>query len=401
MVDKPVHILLVDDDEDDYILTRDLLADIPDSQFQLDWTPDPDEALKTMCRNEHDLFLIDYQLGRMNGLSLLQEAMRMGSSIPMILLTGQGERAIDLGAMRAGAVDFLEKGRLDSALLERSIRYTLQGRKHAEELERRVRERTEELAQANRALQAEIAERTRVEKALRATDRRKDEFLGTLAHELRNPLVPIRNALEIMRLSGNKPDVVESSRTMIDRQIKQMVRLIDDLLDVARVSRGTIQLKRERVAVSRVITSALESCRPVIDRAGHRLTMSVPKEPIILDGDPTRLAQVLANLLDNAAKYTEPEGSVSLSVTTDDNNVVVRVKDNGVGISTDMLPRVFDIFTQVGSSCDGTQHGLGIGLSLVKTLVQLHGGTVEADSAGLGKGSEFTVRLPLPVACSP
>ena len=153
-----VRILLVDDDEDDYLLTRDLLADIPDSRFQLDWVPDPDAALETMCRNEHDLFLIDYQLGRTNGLSLLRKAMELGSTIPMILLTGQGERAIDLGAMQAGAVDFLEKGRLDSALLERSIRYTLQGKKHADELERRVRERTAELALANQALQAEVAE---------------------------------------------------------------------------------------------------------------------------------------------------------------------------------------------------------------------------------------------------
>jgi signal transduction histidine kinase len=395
-----VRILLVDDDEDDYLLTRDLLADIPDSRFQLDWVPDPDAALETMCRNEHDLFLIDYQLGRTNGLSLLRKAMELGSTIPMILLTGQGERAIDLGAMQAGAVDFLEKGRLDSALLERSIRYTLQGKKHADELERGVRERTAELALANQALQAEVAERTRVENALRATDRRKDEFLGTLAHELRNPLVPIRNALEIMRLSGNTPAVVESSRTMIERQIKQMVRLIDDLLDVARISRGTIQLKRERVEVSRVLASAVESCRPLIDSAGHRLTVSIPTEPIVLDADPTRLAQVLLNLLDNAAKFTEPEGSICLSAARDAGDVVFRVKDTGLGIPTDMLPRVFEIFTQVGHSRDGTQHGLGIGLSLVKTLVQLHGGSVEASSAGLGQGSEFIVRLPLPETAS-
>jgi signal transduction histidine kinase len=294
----------------------------------------------------------------------------------------------------------LEKGRLDSALLERSIRYTLQGKKHADELERRVRERTTELALANQALQSEVAERTRVENALRATDRRKDEFLGTLAHELRNPLVPIRNALEIMRLSGNKPAVVESGRTMIERQIKQMVRLIDDLLDVARISRGTIQLKRERVEVSRVVASAVESCRPLIESAGHRLTVSIPTEPIVLDADPTRLAQVLLNLLENAAKNTEPAGSICLSAARDGGDVVFRVKDTGLGIPTDMLPHVFEIFTQVGRSSDGTQHGLGIGLSLVKTLVQLHGGSVEASSAGLGQGSEFIVRLPLPETAS-
>ena len=390
-----VRILLVDDDEDDFILAHDLLADITDSHFQLEWASDTDDALKIMCRNEHDLFLIDYQLGRTNGLLLLREAMKLGSTIPMILLTGQGERAIDLGAMQAGAVDFLEKGRLDSALLERSIRYTLQSKKHADELERRVRERTEELARANQALQSEIAERKRVEDALRATDRRKDGFLSTLAHELRNPLVPIRNALEIMRLAGNDPAVVESSRTLIERQIKQMVRLIDDFLDVARLSRGTIQLKRERVEASSVVASALESCRPFIDRAGHRLMLSIPIEPIVLNADPTRLTQVLVNLLDNAARYTEPGGTIDLSVMVENDDVVFRVKDTGIGISAEMLSQVFDIFTQIANSSDGTQHGLGIGLSLVKTLVQLHGGTVEANSDGLGRGTVFTIRLPV------
>ena len=182
---------------------------------------------------------------------------------------------------------------------------------------------------------------------------------------------------------------------MIERQIKQMVRLIDDFLDVARISRGTIQLKRERVEASSIVASALESCRPFIDRAGHRLTLSIPSEPIVLNVDPTRPAQVLVNLLDNAARYTEPGGTIGLSVMNEEDDVVFRVKDTGIGIHADMLSHVFDIFTQIANSSDGTQHGLGIGLSLVKTLVQLHGGTVEARSAGLKKGSEFMIRLPI------
>jgi signal transduction histidine kinase len=394
--EAPVRILLVDDDEDDYFLTCDLLADIPDSNFQLDWLADPEAALEAICRQDHDMFLIDYRLGCTDGLSLLRSAIKLGCTAPIILLTGQGERAVDLGAMQAGAADFLDKGRLDAALLERAIRYTLQGKRHADELERRVQERTAELALANQALQTEVAERIRAEEALRETDRRKDEFLLTLAHELRNPLVPIRNALEIMRLSGNQPTVVESSRAMIERQIKQMVRLIDDLLDMARISRGTIQLKRERVEVSRVVASAVESCRPLIDSAGHLLTVSLPDEPIVVDADPTRLTQILLNLLNNAAKYTEPGGSIWLTAARDGSDVVFRIKDRGIGIPADLLPKIFEMLTQVGRSHDGTQSGLGIGLSLVKTLVHLHGGSVEAHSAGPGQGSEFIVRLPLP-----
>jgi len=342
------------------------------------------------------MLLIDYRLGRTDGLSLLREAIKQGCTAPMILLTGQGARALDLGAMQAGAADFLEKGRLDAALLERALRYTLQGKRHADELERRVQERTAELALTNQALQAEIAERVRAEEALRETDRRKDEFLLTLAHELRNPLVPIRNALEIMRLAGNEPKVVESSRAMIERQIKQMVRLIDDLLDMARISRGTIQIKRENVDISYVVANAVESCRPLIDGAGHILTVNLPPQPIVVYADPTRLAQVLLNLLSNAIKYTEPGGRIWLTAARDQNEVVFRVKDTGIGISADKLPRVFEMLTHAGHTQDETQTGLGIGLSLVETLVKLHGGRVEAHSDGPAQGSEFIVRLPLP-----
>jgi signal transduction histidine kinase len=395
MAERPVRILLVEDDEDDFVLTRDLLADIPDSQFELDWVSDVDQALEEMCRNKHDLFLIDYGLGRIDGLSLLKSAAERGCTAPIIILTGHGRRAIDLGAMQAGAADFLEKSRLDSALLDRSIRYCLQQKRHADDLERRVRERTVELALANQSLQAEVQERARVEEALRLADRRKNEFLAMLAHELRNPLVPIRNALEIMRLMRNELSVVETNRALIERQVRQLVRLINDLVDVSRISHGTIQLRREPIDLGRVVASAIENARPLIDNAGHELVVSLPDQPIVMCGDPTRLVQVLQNLLNNAARYTERRGRIWLSAERVNDEVVIRVKDEGIGIPADMLEQIFEMFTQVDRPHEQARGGLGIGLSLVKTLVELHGGSVKAFSAGPGQGSEFVVRLPL------
>jgi signal transduction histidine kinase len=386
---------LVDDDEDDYVLTQDLLADIPDIRFELDWISDPEAALEEMVQARHDLHLIDYSLGRVDGLSLIQAAVSRGCSAPMILLTGLGGRAVDLGAMRAGAADFLEKWHLNAKLLERSIRYSLQEKQHADDLERRVRERTAELARANEALEAEIADRIRAEEALRAADRRKDEYLSTLAHELRNPLAPIRNALEIMRMAGDASPIIAANRDMIDRQVKHLVHLIDDLMDVARVSRGLIKLKLDTVDVKYVVSTAVESVRPMVTKAEHDLRVDLPDEPLSLRADSTRLAQVLHNLLHNAAKFTDPGGAIHLSVERAGEEVVFRVKDNGHGVPGDMIDKIFEMFTQVKQSGDSVASGLGIGLSLVRTLAELHGGRVEARSEGPGKGSEFTVRIPI------
>lgn len=393
MEDRPIRVLLVDDDEDDFVLTRDLLMDIPDQHFLHDWVSDTDQALEEMCDQKYDLFLVDYNLGRTDGLTLLKLAIERGCSAPIIVLTGHGKRAIDLGAMQAGAADFLEKSGLDAAHLERSIRYSLKQKRHAEDLERRVHERTAELTRANQSLQIQIAERSRVEKALREADRRKDQFLATLAHELRNPLAPIRNALEIMRLAGEAPEIVEANRVLISRQIKHLVRLIDNLLDFARMTLGTIRLSREKVDVALLVTKAVENSRPFIDSAGHNLTVSLSKEPIVVNVDSARIVQLLQNLLHNAAKYMERGGSIWVTVERASDHAVLRVKDSGFGIPTDMLEKIFEMFTQVEKHQECAPGGLGIGLSLVKTLVQLHEGSVEATSAGPGRGSEFIIRL--------
>ncbi|MDY6984284.1 MAG: ATP-binding protein, partial [Pseudomonadota bacterium] len=230
--------------------------------------------------------------------------------------------------------------------------------------------------------------------ALTDADRRKDEFLATLAHELRNPLAPIRNGLHIMRteLAGAR---VDELRDMMDRQVTHLVRLIDDLLDVSRVSQGKIDLRKQRITLQSAVEAATEASRPLIEERGHRLVLTLPDTPLWLDADLTRIAQVLGNLLNNAAKYTPEGGLITVSARSEGSDAVMSVSDNGVGIPDDMLPKVFDLFTQVDRNLERSQGGLGIGLALVRQLVAMHGGTIEAHSGGVDRGSMFTVRLPL------
>ncbi|SDJ55926.1 PAS domain S-box-containing protein [Paraburkholderia steynii] len=237
----------------------------------------------------------------------------------------------------------------------------------------------------------------RAEHALREADRRKDEFIATLAHELRNPMAPIRNGLQILRLSGADNKAAEQIHGMLERQVNQMVRLIDDLLEVSRIASGKIELRREPVDLATVLHSAVETSRALIDAAGHQLTISLPHESLVLHADPVRIAQVIANLLNNAAKYTDPGGQILLTARRDRAEAIVTVRDNGMGIPQAMLGRIFDLFTQAERSYNRAQGGLGVGLTLVRTLVEMHGGSVEARSEGVGKGSEFQVRLPVSI----
>jgi len=232
------------------------------------------------------------------------------------------------------------------------------------------------------------------EKLLEA-DRCKDEFIATLAHELRNPLAPIRNGLHVLRRSGGLGPNLERVQRLMERQIDHLVRLVDDLLEVARISRGKIELLKERVDLASVIDHAAEMNGDLIDASGLELFVALPIEPLLLEADAVRLTQVFANLLNNAAKYTENGGSIWLKAERSGEEVIVSVRDNGIGISAEMLPRVFDLFTQSRRALGRAQGGLGIGLALSRSLVHLHGGQIEARSEGLGRGSEFTVRLPL------
>jgi len=247
----------------------------------------------------------------------------------------------------------------------------------------------------------DVTERKRYEQSLQEADRRKNEFLAMLAHELRNPLAPIRNALQIMRLTASRErqrpedEAIRSASAMMERQVGQMVRLVDDLLDVSRISRGKIELRRERIELASAIHHAVEAVQPQCKSMDHVLTVLLPPKPIFLNADPTRLAQVLGNLLNNACKYTHKGGRIWLTVEREGAQAVIRARDNGIGIAANQLPRIFEMFVQIDTSLERSVSGLGIGLTLVKSLVEMHDGTVEAHSAGAGQGSEFTVRLPI------
>jgi PAS domain S-box-containing protein len=241
----------------------------------------------------------------------------------------------------------------------------------------------------------------RLYRELREAAERKDEFLAMLGHELRNPLAPLRNALHILRIQGPSDTILDQMRDMMERQVQHMTRLVDDLLDVARITRGKIELRLEPVELAAVVGRAAEATRALLTERHHELTMALPPEPVILNADPTRLEQVLTNLLNNAAKYTPPGGRITVAAEAAGSMVVLRVRDTGIGIRPEMLTRIFDLFTQADRVANHVQEGLGIGLTLVRRLVAMHGGTIEAHSAGPGQGSEFVVRLPRPVPAAP
>jgi signal transduction histidine kinase/ActR/RegA family two-component response regulator len=315
---------------------------------------------------------------RSDPLAVWLERQPRWSDLPVLILARPGAdseavaRAMDL----LGNVTVLERPTRVAALVS-AVRSALRAR------------------QRQYQIREHLAERERTEAALRADDRRKDEFLAILAHELRNPLAPIRSSLQFLRLAESGDPGVARMGSMLERQLNHLVRLVDDLLEVSRITRGKIELRREPIEVAALARTAIEISRPLIEAAGHRLSTALPAESLTVDADPVRLAQVLANLLNNAAKYTDPGGEIRFAVDRRGAQVAISVRDTGTGISADMLSRIFDPFTQADQTAERAQGGLGIGLTLAKRLVEMHGGDLEAHSEGLGKGSEFVVRLPL------
>ncbi len=371
----PIHFLLVDDLEENLLSLEALLRR---DELVLLKARSGDEALELLLHNEVALALIDVQMPGLNGFELaeLMRGNERTRRIPIIFVTaGSTDSQRRFRGYEAGAVDFIQKP-IEPDILRSKVAVFF-------ELYRQQQQIT--MQRDELQVQAE---------ALQEADRRKDEFLAILAHELRNPLAPIRHGLDVLR-KGSSDTGTSNILDMMDRQMVHLIRLIDDLLDVSRVSQGKIELRTEKIEVADVVRNAVEASQPLIDAQNHTLTVDLSAEPLWIDADLTRLSQVLGNLLNNAAKYTPSGGQIRLSTRPEGGAANIVISDNGVGIPAEMQSEVFDLFAQVEDHLDRSQGGLGIGLALVKRLVSMHGGTVSAKSEGAGKGSSFTVSIPL------
>ena len=355
-----------------------------------------EEGLRKVAEGGIELIVLDQQLtAGTSGLEFFRQVKAAGYNVPAILVTGMQEENLLVEALRAGVRDFVPKTQQFLNHLEPIVTRVLdQVRTERELAESRIVARENE--ERRRELEREIAHRKRVEQALKEADVRKDQFLAMLAHELRNPLAPISNAVQIMKAEGLNGPYFQWSLKVIEDQVKQMTRMVDDLLDVSRITRGKVVLQKEPIDLEVVVDLAVEASRPLIEDCKHQLTVTLPPDPILLEVDPARMAQVLSNLLNNAAKYTDEEGEISLTAERAGREVLIRVRDNGIGIAPELLPHVFDMFTQADQTLSRSRGGLGIGLTLVRSLVEMHDGRVGVHSDGPDQGSEFTVRLPLP-----
>jgi signal transduction histidine kinase len=408
ITDVPVNILIVDDEPKNLTVLETVLDD---PGYRLVRATSGEEALLALMADEFALLVLDVRMPGMSGFEVAQlvKERRKTARIPIIFLSAYyNEDQHILEGYVSGAVDYLHKPVNPSVLrskvavfaelhrkgrmLEAANRLLLSEvaeRRHAQGL----------LGELNRTLDRRVQERTAELQASEArlleASRRKDEFLATLAHELRNPLAPVRNAVELLKLQSREPERVEWATHLVDRQVRALARLIDDLMDVSRINQGRIELQREVVTLGDVLSDAVETVRPHVEAAKHELVVLLPDQSLAVEADRTRLAQAFVNLLHNAAKYTDPGGRIEVGVLVEKGQATVQIRDNGIGIPSDHLDSVFEMFSQVESALSRARGGLGIGLALTQRLVQMHGGSVKAYSDGLGKGSRFHVQLPL------
>jgi len=420
----PVRILMVDDNPSRLLSYRAILEPLGEELVEASSGMD---ALRKVMEEEFAVILLDVNMPDMDGFetaTMIHQHPRFEKT-PIIFVSAINVSDFDrLRGYKLGAVDYVmvpiipeilrskvmvlaelfrkrsELQGLNSSLAVANAELAeaneaLQAEKAREvhKLNQSLIATNTDLARSNRSLQIEILERRNVEDRLRQADRRKDEFLATLAHELRNPLAPMQSALNVRRLEreGRNDELQE----VMERQMRHLVRLVDDLLDVSRITRDRLELRREPVELAKVVAAARETVQPLIDAAGQSLLVDSPPEPIVLFADPHRLAQVFANLLSNASKFSDPGSAITMRVSRSGDSIEVAVRDQGMGIAPDKQREIFEMFIQGDSSLERAHGGLGIGLSLARRLAEMHGGQLQANSAGLGQGSEFTVRLPV------
>jgi signal transduction histidine kinase len=425
-VNSKVNVLLVDDQPARLLTYETILSELGQN---LVCARSGLEALEKLMKDEFAVVLLDVSMPDMDGFeaaTLIHQHPRFEKT-PIIFVTGVHVSELDrLKGYKIGAVDYVsipvvpeilrskvavlvelhlkrrELQELNRTLAQANERLaqantTLQAEKtrELETLNRVLQRANQELESANRSLQTEVTERTRVELALKEADRHKDEFLAMLAHELRNPLAPIHNAVALMHRAPVSDPQLVWSRDLIGRQLSHLTRLVDDLLDVSRITRGKINLNKQVLELGPLVERTVETVQPLFAERGHSLKVEIPAGVLSVLGDPTRLTQALGNVLGNAAKYTERGGEIAIRAAQSGSEIEIRVRDNGIGIPPDLMPMIFNLFTQLDRTSGPAQSGLGIGLALVQRLVEMHGGSVTAHSDGPGRGSEFVIRLPL------
>jgi signal transduction histidine kinase len=427
---EPANVLLVDDNPARLLSYRTILEPLGERLIEVNSGTD---ALRTVMETEFAVILLDVNMPGMDGFetaSLIHRHPRFEKT-PIIFVSAINVSDMDrLRGYKLGAVDYVmvpiipeilqgkvaalaelfrkrrELQRLNAELADTNARLARSNEALRIEREREVHKLNQaladsnmKLAASNRELKQEVDERRRIEERLREADRRKDEFLATLAHELRNPLAPIQSALNVYRLGHDAMDATgDTIYRIFERQTGLLVHMVDDLLDVSRITRGRLQLRLERVLLGDILAAAIETAQPLIEEGRHRLELDLPPQPVHLDADPHRLAQVFGNLLNNACKFSDPGGCIEVCATVGDETVDIRIRDTGIGLTAQQVRFIFDLFAQADTSLERPHSGLGIGLTLSQRLIELHGGAIRASSDGLGTGSTFEVTLPIVVA---
>jgi signal transduction histidine kinase len=407
--DRPVNILLVDDQPGRLLTYRAILEPLGENLVE---ATSGMEALRLLMDDEYAVILLDVNMPGMDGFetaSLIHQHPRFEKT-PIIFVTAVNVTDMDrLRGYKLGAVDYVmvpvipeimrtkvavlaELFRKRRELQQANIALEAEKARELDKLNASLQQANRELEVRNRELHDEVAERIRVEQQLIEADKRKDEFLATLAHELRNPLAPLLNALNVRRLTT--PGLEDPLQDLMERQLALLVRLIDDLLDIARITRGKLELRKSGTTLQQVLQSAVETAMPLVEQGGHQLQVRMPPDPVPLHADSMRLSQVFANLINNAAKYSDAGGQITLVADAGADGIRVSVGDAGIGLSPEQTNNIFELFTQADTAIERARGGLGIGLTLVRRLTEMHGGLVSVSSGGLGKGSEFVVQLP-------